>query len=109
MTAPLRGHIAARAVPPAIGEDIEGLVELNGVAIEDILSGAVTGPIEYLQDHVEWVLVMSGGAVLEVDDTTVAMGVGDWVVLPAGVPHRLLSVESGTRWLAVRIPAVPPP
>jgi cupin 2 domain-containing protein len=107
MTPLLRGHIAADPAP-AVGEDIDALVDVNGVAIEHIHSGAVSGPIDYLQDHHEWVLVVQGDAVLEVDGTVVAMGDGDWVVLPAGVAHQLVSVEPGTRWLTVRIPAVEP-
>ncbi len=108
MTPLYRGHIAATARPPAIGEETETLADVNGVAIEHILSGVVTGPIDYLQHHHEWVLVIEGRAVLEVDDMTVALDDGDWVVLPAGVAHRLVSVEPGTRWLAVRIPGVDP-
>jgi cupin 2 domain-containing protein len=103
----LRGHIATDP-PPAIGEEIDTLIDVNGVVIEHIQSGTVTGPVDYLQDHHEWVLVVQGHTLLEVDDTTVDLGDGDWVVLPAGVAHRVVSVEPGTRWLAVRIPGVLP-
>lgn len=40
---------------------------------------------------------------LEVGGERVGMGVGDWVLLPAGVPHRLVEVQSGSNWLAVHV------
>ncbi len=31
----------------------------------------------------------------------VELGPGDWVLLPAGTPHRLVETEPGTKWLTV--------
>ena len=42
------------------------------------------------------------GAVLEVDGVARDLSAGDWWLLPAGTPHRLVSAEPGTSWLAVR-------
>ncbi|MEA2685967.1 MAG: cupin 2 protein, partial [Actinomycetota bacterium] len=57
------------------------------VVVEQILSGRVDGPADYLERRDEWVAVLAGGAALEVGDEAVDLGPGDWVVLPAGVAH----------------------
>ncbi|HTT85853.1 MAG TPA: hypothetical protein VMF60_00675, partial [Acidimicrobiales bacterium] len=47
-----------------------------------------------------------GGATLEIGDERLEMGPRDWVLLPAGTPHRLVATDPGTSWLAVtRAPA----
>ena len=60
-------------------------------------------PEDYLQDHDEWVTLLAGAAVLEVGGARVDLALGDWVLLPAGVPHRLVEVENGSNWLAVHV------
>jgi cupin 2 domain-containing protein len=72
-----------------------------GTRVEEILSGQVELPVDYLQEHDEWVLVLSGGGRLTVGADHFDLGVGDWLLLPGGVPHRLEHMEPGTRWLAV--------
>ena len=56
-----------------------------------------------MQDHDEWVVVLAGAASLEIDGRQHALGAGDWVLLPAGVPHRVLATTAGTSWLAVHV------
>jgi cupin 2 domain-containing protein len=73
------------------------------VVVEQILSGHGVGPSEYLQPHDEWVTVLAGGAQLEVGDEVIELAPGDWVVLPADVPHRVVQVEPNTSWLAVHL------
>jgi quercetin dioxygenase-like cupin family protein len=34
----------------------------------------------------------------------VGLGAGDWLLLPAGVPHRLVHTDAGTSWLTVTGP-----
>jgi cupin 2 domain-containing protein len=97
-----RGSLAS--IPaPATGESHEELVELGGVRIERILSGHVEAAQSYLQDDHEWVLVLRGSARLTVGDNPVELNAGDWVLLPAGVPHVLERVEPETEWLAVHV------
>jgi cupin 2 domain-containing protein len=80
------------------------LVIVDGRAVvEQILSGRVAASAEYLQGTDEWVTVLHGGAALEVGDEAVELAPGDWVLLPAGVPHRVVRVEAGTSWLAFHI------
>ena len=71
--------------------------------VEQILSGPDVAPEEYLQDQDEWITLLAGAAVLEVGEERVELGAGDWVLLPGGIPHRLVSVAPGSNWLAVHV------
>jgi cupin 2 domain-containing protein len=73
--------------------------------IEQILSAATDRPHAHLQDHDEWVAVLAGAAVLEVDGERLDLGAGDWVFLPAGLPHTVVRTAAGTSWLAVHLSA----
>ena len=102
MTAATRGRLAPPGEAPAIGERTVELAEAPEFRVEQILSGRLDAPRHYEQDHDEWVVLLAGGAVLEVDGREQHLGPGDWWMLPAGTPHRLLQTEPGTSWLAVR-------
>jgi cupin 2 domain-containing protein len=86
---------------PETGERAEELARFGGVRVEQILSGRLPGPIDYVQEHDEWVVVLSGRAEVEVGDETIELFAGDWVVLPANVTHRVMKTSPGTNWLAV--------
>jgi len=75
------------------------------VTVEQILSGRNDAPQRYLQTDDEWVVVLAGAAVLDVDGQPRAMGPGDWAFLPAGVPHTVVETAAGTNWLAVHLHA----
>ena len=81
-------------------------MRLGGVAVEQILSGTLGSPQDYDQAHDEWVVVLEGGAVLEVEGERLDLAAGDWVLLRAHVPHRLVETVAGTSWLAIH--ATPP-
>ena len=76
---------------------------MGEVIIEQILSGVVDRPVEYDQDHDEWVVLLEGSAELEVNGETLLLEQGDWVLLPRRTPHRLIRTTQGTNWLAVRV------
>jgi len=78
------------------------LADGAGFTVEQILSGRLSAPQDYEQDHDEWVVVLEGSATLEVDGVAHDLGAGDWWLLPAHTPHRLVRTEPGTNWLAVR-------
>ena len=101
MTRAPRGSLRPSSDAPAVGERSGELARLGGVVIEQILSGALGAPMDYDQDHDEWVLLLSGGATLEVADETLDLVAGDWVLLAAHMRHRLVRTVPGTRWLAV--------
>jgi cupin 2 domain-containing protein len=86
-----------------VGERNDELARVGNVVIEQILSGALDAPVDYEQRHHEWVVVVGGGAVLEADGERMDLGPGDWVLLPAATPHRLVQTRPGTSWVAVHI------
>ena len=102
MTAAVHGRLAAPGDAPAVGETTIELASAAGFRIEQIVSGRLDAPQDYEQDHDEWVVVLEGGATLEVDGVGHDLVAGDWWLLPAGTPHRLVRTEPGTSWLAVR-------
>ena len=67
---------------------------------EQILSGALPAPVDFVQSQDEWVVILSGGAVLEVGEECRDLKAGDWVLLPAATQHRLTETHPGTTWLA---------
>jgi cupin 2 domain-containing protein len=104
----VRGRLLDAGVAPVLGERVEELARfggddagVGGVRVEQILSGELESPVDYLQDHDEWVVVLAGRAALEVDGEPVDLLAGEWVLLPRDVPHRLLKTSPGTNWLAV--------
>jgi mannose-6-phosphate isomerase-like protein (cupin superfamily) len=86
---------------PRSGEAFHQLARLGTTRIEHIVSSDSPETSPQRQAWDEWVLVLAGTAVLEVDGSSVHVGVGDWLLLPADTPHRVLQTESGTHWLAV--------
>ena len=97
----VRGRLNAAVDAPAVGERAEEIARLGGVVVEQILSGTLSGPVDFDQDHDEWVIVLAGDAVLEVAGERMALGAADWVLLPARTPHRLVETSPGTNWLAL--------
>ncbi len=97
-----RGRLRPPSDAPTDGERFDLLVDTTDgrPVVEQILSGRVDTPVDYLGDRDEWVAILAGNATLDVDGQTVELAAGDWVVLPAHVPHRLMSVDEGTSWLA---------
>ena len=97
----IRGRLPSPHDAPAMGERMDQIARVGTAVIEQIVSGKVPVPVAYDQPDDEWVVVLSGSAVLNVDGERVDMNGGDWVLLPAHVPHVLEDVQPGTTWLAV--------
>jgi cupin 2 domain-containing protein len=97
-----RGRLVDGDAAPADGERSVVLARGSGFTVEQILSGRLGAELEFRQDHDEWVMVVEGSAVVEVDGVPYELSRGDWMLLPAGVPHRLVSTVPGTSWVAVR-------
>jgi cupin 2 domain-containing protein len=98
----IHGHVASPVTAPSEGETTIALARSASFAVEQILSGTLASPQAYEQDHDEWVVVLAGGAVLEVDGVAHDLVVGDWWLLPAGTPHTVVHTDPGTSWLVVR-------
>jgi cupin 2 domain-containing protein len=108
MSSLLRGRLRDPSSAPATGEKQIALVSRRTLEIEQILSGPSDGPVEYLQEQDEWVVLLAGRASMIVGGEPIELGAGDWVFLPARVPHAVLRTDQGTSWLAVHLhPAEP--
>lgn len=101
MTPLVRGRLPSGVEAPELGERSEEIARFGGTVVEHIVSGHLAAPVDYDQAHDEWVAVLDGAAILEVQGERVNLRSGDWVLLPAHVPHRLVEALRGTRWLAV--------
>lgn len=97
-----RGNLADVHAPQA-GERFALLARLGGTDIEHIVSSGTPGTEPYDQDHDEWVLLCAGTAVLEIAGERTELAAGDWLVLPAHTPHRVLATSPGARWIAVHV------
>lgn len=105
--APRFGRLAEGTRPAAGEEAFTGLAHFPGARIERIASRGPLGPASlgwYEQDWPEFVLLMSGAAVLDFGaGRERRLAPGDWVLLPAGCRHRVAWVtpDEDTLWLAV--------
>jgi mannose-6-phosphate isomerase-like protein (cupin superfamily) len=87
-----------------MGERVDVVHAGGGTTIEHILSAAGVRSDVYDQDHDEWVVVLEGSAILDVEGEPVPLEAGDWLLLPAHRRHQVTSTAAGTRWLAVHLP-----
>ena len=98
------GRLLHSSAAPMRGEHVETLLHMGEqVRIEQILSGVVDEPVDYDQDHDEWVVLLEGTAELEVNGETLFLEQGDWVLLSRRTPHRLIRTTQGANWLAVHV------
>ena len=89
--------------PPESGELFEGLLENGCVDIELIVSSESPEAALYNQPHDEAVLLIDGSATLEIAGEIGELERGDFLIIPANTPHRVLKTENGTRWLAIHM------
>ena len=99
----MRGRLRDASEAPERGELAEDVLAFGNAVVEQILSGRLDAPADYLQEQDEWVVVLAGGATLEVGGETVELGPREWLFLPSGLPHRLVRTERGTDWLALHL------
>ena len=95
------GNLFADTVPPVTGERFEELLSAGGLVVERIVSSPRIERQRYVQAQDEWVVLLRGVALLEVEGEPVRLGEGDYVFLPAGTPHVVQEVSDGALWLAV--------
>jgi cupin 2 domain-containing protein len=93
-------------IPKEFPEElVEVLAESGSIRIERIVSDGHASPdgFWYDQEQNEWVLLLSGSAVLEFENRTVEMNPGDHVLISAHQRHRVESTSQTekTIWLAV--------
>ena len=88
---------------PETGETFTTFLEHKNVKIVRIVSSDQIEPVTCDQDEDEWVAVLEGEAVLELDGERITLKRGDTLFIPAHTPHTVLETQKGTVWLAVHI------
>lgn len=97
-------------VAPEAAERLEILLARPGLRIERIVSSGQASPpgFWYEQPDAEWVLLVSGAALLRFEDETEARPLcpGDWLQIEPRRRHRVESTaaDTPTVWLAVHFP-----
>jgi len=95
------------AIPGALADElVTVLARGDGVRVERIVSRGHVSPAGfwYEQSESELVLVVAGGARLEIEgEPERVLGAGDWLDIAAGVRHRVTwtDPDRDTIWLAV--------
>jgi len=97
------GNLYEDALPPATGERFDTLLSHQGLVIERIVSTSKIEAREYVQEQDEWVVLLTGEAMLEVAGREVPLKAGDYLFLPARTPHSVQRVSDGALWLAVHL------
>jgi len=104
-----------RPLPDAAdGECFDDLLSRPGCRVERIVSQGQASPpgFWYDQDWDEWVLLLSGSALLRLESRSqpVALTAGDHLLIPAGERHRVEATDAAgpTVWLAVHVPVATP-
>jgi len=97
------GNLYENALPPATGERFDTLLSHQGLVIERIISTPKIASQEYVQEQDEWVLLLTGDALLNVAGREVPLRAGDYLFLPSRTPHTVLKVSEGAMWLAVHL------
>ncbi|MFH5923004.1 cupin domain-containing protein [Roseomonas xinghualingensis] len=112
---PCFGRLAGDGRRPGLGEECfhDLLTAPGGTRIERIVSRGSASPpgFWYEQDWDEFVLILSGAAVLAFPDGTERrMEAGDYAILPAFYRHRVAWTDPDreTLWLAVHMPPQSP-
>jgi quercetin dioxygenase-like cupin family protein/catechol 2,3-dioxygenase-like lactoylglutathione lyase family enzyme len=101
--APAAGNLWQGAAVPETGEAFQELARIGRVVIERIASSDQPESQVYDQTHDEWVVLLSGEASIELAGTLTTLAPGDYLLLPAHTPHRVLATSAGATWLAVHV------
>ncbi len=93
-------------IPDPLPEELVSiLAENDRVKIERIVSDGHASPegFWYDQEQNEWVMLLSGAALLTVEDQYIELRPGDHLLIPAHQRHRIESTSTTekTIWLAV--------
>ena len=90
--------------PLGATETFRPLLDLPGIRLEQIVSNgqASAEGFWYDQKEPEWVMLVSGEAVLRFDPGGDApLKPGDFLLIPANTRHRVESVSADAVWLAL--------
>lgn len=86
---------------PEVGEDFKSLFKNKNIDIVRIVSSNKLEDKLYIQDVDEFVILLEGEALLELESREVKLKKGDTLFIPSKMPHRVLKTKMGTLWLAI--------
>ncbi|MFZ9281433.1 MAG: Nif11 domain/cupin domain-containing protein [Prochlorococcaceae cyanobacterium] len=101
------GNVLTGELPPRGEERISVLLETQQLRLERIHSHAAASPegFWYEQREHEWVLLLQGSALVQLDGEPAprSLSRGDQLLIPAGQKHRVVATDPdpGTIWLAL--------
>ena len=88
---------------PAISETFTTLLKYKNITINRIVSSDSLEAKTYTQEEDEWVVLLEGEAILQIEDKEKKLTKGDSLLIPAKTPHKVLQTQKGTLWLAIHI------
>jgi cupin 2 domain-containing protein len=97
------GNLFDGSAAPATGETFDVLLAHRNLVVERIVSSDGPKGATFEQPQDEWVLLIRGTAVLQVDGRRVELTAGDYLFIAAGVPHTVEETSGGALWLAVHL------
>ncbi|MDR0407717.1 MAG: cupin domain-containing protein [Campylobacteraceae bacterium] len=89
--------------PPDRDEIFEILHEQKDIKITHIISSSKLSDNWYDQSEDEFVVVLEGEAVLEIEQREIRLKKGEHIFIKAHTKHRVLSCSDNTHWLSVHI------
>ncbi len=86
-------------------EIFNNLLSHKNVKINKIISPPNFVSEQFIQDEDEWVILLQGSAVLEINQTTTKLVKDSHIFIPAKTPHKIISTDANTEtiWLAIHI------
>ena len=86
-------------------EIFNNLLSHKNVKINKIISPPNFVSEQFIQDEDEWVILLQGSAILEINQKITKLVKDSYILIPAKTPHKILSTEPNikTIWLAVHI------
>lgn len=88
---------------PENDEIFDIIQKTENTVIERIVSSDTLQEKEYIQDHDEWVLLLKGRSEILLNEEKIILAEGDYLFIEKGVPHRVMSADKGTVWLAIHV------
>ena len=88
---------------PVAGEDFIPLLKHKNITINRIVSADTLEAKTYIQEEDEWVILLEGEAILQIEEKRRKLIKGDSLLIPAKTVHKVLHTQKGTLWLAVHI------
>jgi cupin 2 domain-containing protein len=88
---------------PVTGEIFTPLLTHKNITINRIVSADTLEAKTYIQEEDEWVILLEGEAILQIEAKERKLSKGDSLLIPAKTPHKVLHTQQGTLWLTVHI------